>query len=1188
MDIAMAFGVLGIDKTKDEQVITSAYRELLKSNNPEDNPEGFKELRSAYEEALSYARKPEPLETGGTDEENSGMPEYVRRAEEIYGDLYSRCDESCWEELLDEPVFSSLDMADDARRELLVFLMSHFYLPNEIWRLIDDRLNIRQEKSALAEEFPPDFLNYITYCMEDGNDSVIPFGLLEYSDIDGDGADIDGYVNAILTIGRSIPQTYRDEKDITDGKLREIEKQLNALPSYGISSPYEAKGRMCVERLKFMKNHRPDGEIAIVPQLGDSEECKSYIRRMEQLIDELSEFEAEGEDAARLDCIIAGGLLAIGRADEAYAICEKVLPQLPVTATRGMAEYLVFKGRIEEAGELIDDAESKCMDIPKLQELAMFVSARLLDVYAGRLENGETVNETTGRRLEIDLGWRMYQQGRIDEAIDVVSRLDGEEKTGEAEYDFYNLYARLLVDRKRYREAYPYVQRWLSLILEVKEPKDKKEKQMVNRLPLAYGMLAECCFDRDERDKTWEYMNKAVEMAKDRGERISFLFSLGNMQLKAEEYEAAKNAAEAMLDIGSDFPYAYVIRMEADFHLQDIGELMVDFNCCREQTGSYYKPYYLAALAMYYCQEYETLEEIIKLAKENSVHENRYMRLLRARLLAAKDENQEALELLTGLLQEKGDEPFDSGAGDWAVGDVEADNHIDVDEIYYLKAYIHERKLGEPHAALDEINEAIRADSGVPLYYQLRGDIYSDDRYIEGLEDAEARRESFKSALRDYDMAIGLGAEPDCWMNFSIGFCHFQLGDEKKGIEYYEKTVIDGEAYGDVCGRLVDYYIDEYWSSRDPEDYEKSLYYADVQLNTYKDTASIRKRAKVLIYGDMDQVKLAAEGLETVLSETPDDLYAYSMLSLCYKRMKDFDREYAVLVKGIETLKDTDTDISSLLRKLGNYYMKQGRYSEACETFLKAAGDRKGDIWQSIGKCYMYMGDFRRAKAAFGKDDDAEYEKDLAELELFRRNTKKAMKLIGKWLLKSSDDDKYWNCIYAGDYCMEYAMNVADAVHMYGSAFGFYKGDDAAGAHFLCGVNRAKAHILTGDSEQARKSAERAREDLEASAVSEQKEINYMPYSATYLGMYGFYHLALGETEKAKECFELMEERPLCENCNHSKCYEAKLFLGIMYVYLGQPEKAEPLFEEALRRSPQDGFTKNMLAVVRGEAEFKK
>ena len=67
MEKEMIFHILGIPETGDEGEIRRAYMELLRSVNPEDDPEGFKRLRQAYEEALAFARQkaaPEDADEG--------------------------------------------------------------------------------------------------------------------------------------------------------------------------------------------------------------------------------------------------------------------------------------------------------------------------------------------------------------------------------------------------------------------------------------------------------------------------------------------------------------------------------------------------------------------------------------------------------------------------------------------------------------------------------------------------------------------------------------------------------------------------------------------------------------------------------------------------------------------------------------------------------------------------------------------------------------------------------------------------------------------------------------------------------------------------------------------------------------------------------------------------------------------
>ena len=56
MDKKLAFQILGLSETREEGIIRQGYLTLLKDTNPEDDPEGFKRLREAYEEALRWYR----------------------------------------------------------------------------------------------------------------------------------------------------------------------------------------------------------------------------------------------------------------------------------------------------------------------------------------------------------------------------------------------------------------------------------------------------------------------------------------------------------------------------------------------------------------------------------------------------------------------------------------------------------------------------------------------------------------------------------------------------------------------------------------------------------------------------------------------------------------------------------------------------------------------------------------------------------------------------------------------------------------------------------------------------------------------------------------------------------------------------------------------------------------------------
>ena len=163
-----AFQVLGIDETKEERVIKNAYREKLAVTNPEDDPEGFKRLRNAYDTACRLARQEDKEEEPPKDETPSGL--WVERAAGIYGNIRSRQDLEAWKELFRDECFLSLEEEENCRMKLLRFLMDHFRLPDAVWTLLNRKLSIVEDAAALRERFPADFVRYLINKCERGED----------------------------------------------------------------------------------------------------------------------------------------------------------------------------------------------------------------------------------------------------------------------------------------------------------------------------------------------------------------------------------------------------------------------------------------------------------------------------------------------------------------------------------------------------------------------------------------------------------------------------------------------------------------------------------------------------------------------------------------------------------------------------------------------------------------------------------------------------------------------------------------------------------------------------------------------------------------------------------------------------------------------------------------------------------
>ncbi len=175
MEILEIFQVLGIEATKDEQAIRNAYRDKLSVTNPEDNPEGFKRLRTAYEEACLYAKQTDENIEKEKDTTPSGL--WVEQVEDIYKNIHSRQDIERWKALFEEDIFLSLEEEENCRMKLLAFLMDHFKLPTAVWKLLNEKLNLVSDAGALREHFPVDFIHYVVAKCERGED--VEFGQFE-------------------------------------------------------------------------------------------------------------------------------------------------------------------------------------------------------------------------------------------------------------------------------------------------------------------------------------------------------------------------------------------------------------------------------------------------------------------------------------------------------------------------------------------------------------------------------------------------------------------------------------------------------------------------------------------------------------------------------------------------------------------------------------------------------------------------------------------------------------------------------------------------------------------------------------------------------------------------------------------------------------------------------------------------
>lgn len=209
------WGKLGIEPTLDASEIKKAYAKQLKLNHPEDNPQGYQELREAYDRLLKYVKNyaPRPNAEALSHEDaeensreqhiNAGQrmdyPEDGRDAASLYDDGYSvqedevegviseffdkvhqlyqnffeRIEFKNWEELLNSVIIWNLDAMKIVNRRMLEFLSMNRLLPRNIWKYLNRYFEWSAQEEYIRSTYEAAFADYLF--LQIGNKRVLRY-----------------------------------------------------------------------------------------------------------------------------------------------------------------------------------------------------------------------------------------------------------------------------------------------------------------------------------------------------------------------------------------------------------------------------------------------------------------------------------------------------------------------------------------------------------------------------------------------------------------------------------------------------------------------------------------------------------------------------------------------------------------------------------------------------------------------------------------------------------------------------------------------------------------------------------------------------------------------------------------------------------------------------------------------------
>jgi tetratricopeptide (TPR) repeat protein len=884
MDKKKVFDILGIGETRDVNIIKKAYRSKLIQVNPEDNPEGFKLLREAYEEAVRLIN---------VDEE--AVPEtpvgrWIKKVEYVYSKLSSRIDTACWEELFKDEVCSDFDTEKEAREAFLEFLMDNFRLPSEVWLLIEERFQLERRKEELCEKLPVSFVDFITGDIEKK-------GWMDFTLFEGDAeGDVDEFINLYLSL-----------RNLNDSnKMDGAEELFERLAEIDLRHPY-----LEAEKIRFYLIHKKPEEAREVVELLRGKKSGDLYSKY----------------------YIAEYYSKIGELEKAYEECCAILEENPdyFGAKVLLADYYLAKGNYKEAKERYLQLLEFDNYNDNLREGLQKTNEGLIKSMKEELER-----EPSNSALRLELAWCFYQNKLFDEITALLNNLVIDD---EIYYDYNNLMSRIYLELEDYEKAFPFVQKWLEEILKTKDDGTIEIRKRLQRLGLAYFFMGKCYFyfamkkenSKEDMDQFFKFIDLAVEVEENNGFLLQYLLEKAQILLSIKEDKLCIDACTEIIRRDKGYYPAYLIRQEAYFNLQ-MGEEVIDdyYNAVEIYPGNV-APYLFAIRVYQIYGQYEDAAAAINRAKEAEIESRELLliELKNKRFSAVDNEERKKvvgdleklyvkaqeepgdLKNLTDILNEQALCYYDMEDYDIALVVMEKILNIEKSiESLELKGDILYRlnKYGE---AIDTYSEILKSNSDyVEAYYKIGlswsalgedGERYAVDNYLKVTE-IDPQHQYVYSELKeiykkhylqhyqreDYEKAIQYAklqveANPSCYYYTDLGLMYLEAYDMEEAIKAFEEAIKcdEGNAYP---------YNNMGYIYKVLGEFDKSYEYYKMAIERIDDDDLIPYWNMAINYRSTGQFEKAVEILEEIAERDEESLQANKRILEVYKQMKAWDQ----------------------------------------------------------------------------------------------------------------------------------------------------------------------------------------------------------------------------------------------------------------------------------------------------------
>ena len=1206
LDEKKVWKILGIEKTSDEEAIREAYREALLHTNPEDDPEGFKALREAYERAVDIAAH--------GDDGNEPVPKeetpigiLIGKAAEIYADIKTRRDLALWEAWAEDPLIQGLDTVDEVRQEFLLFCEWHYLYPPKIWKFFDRIFRISDEASALMEVFPENFIRFVL-------NGITEDDYFTYDEVT-DRDDLE--LAAVTDIPVEAESVYEDGSDLSDTDIY----LRNVTGLYHIYGAVQSKYTPEEERPKLLDDlaaritglrgaeiYHPFEMIGLLRYLDFTDRNEEGIPVALHFLTPESIPELDFFSLANLGYFLANSYYKLGKDPQEISFVteafDKVLAKEPhyVLANYGKSIYHFMIGDYEKADEEVLLAAEFSEQNKCIESFVDLVDEQLLRYHENRLaENPEDIKSA------IEAGWCYLRKNDTKRTMEI---LNGIVPDAENEYTYYNLYARCYVRDENFKEAEPHLLKWQEYLLATYEkslrvsPEEltADEKKQLERLSYSYYLLALCRKERGDIDGALALMDAGIQRAVRPDEKIRTTFIKGQMLHDAKRYDVALDLWNEMIERMPDFSSAYMFRQEAAYYERNAQQVIRDFWSLLEMAPEYKQSYVYAAKVYNAYERGDLFDEMMEIAGKNGIESMALSYEKARRLIQARDyeaAHQIFIDLIPAIdseecdIEDKSDFYYDYG---WII--YNASKAPD-------KA---EEKLELLKQAMELTEKAIAENDHSRRAHWLKTDI------LEAMQ---------VDATEEYELMLRIFSD-DADVFYEYGRYLQRMKRTKDAVKQYKETARLNPDHHAVHEKLSDHYLDRYYKTERKRDYKAAVDHSLRQIENYANAYYYVSLG--LVYMDGYEFEKALEAGRKAAEEDPEDAYAYNVIGYSLMMLKRYAEADEAFNKGNALLREHPINMA-LQKNYIRFLEQRGRYREAID-YAKAYYEQfhldNTDTHGTLAQLYKADRDYENAiretdivfkyyrRRVTGKESEEEFigaddfirrypRADIETMSYIVSNQVKKIEtlyIMGKTeeaeslyqdlaeYIKRDEFGKKPRLAGNGRLQRRRSMFISSIYRELGRHEMYVRRDyDTAIAHleyaalyreasvraseriYMLGKTRlelAEAYMRAGRTEDARRMAEKCVYNL----IEPNKTIeDFLAYPGSRPLRYSEiakYRYFTGDRETAEELLGKMMDFPPCSFCRETECYDRFLTLANILEMAGDTEQALKCYHRAL------------------------